>query len=248
MRGGRTQANELVQLELPVGSRRGGHRPGAGRKPRDPNARSSTPHRPRGQPGRGHPVHVTVRTLAGLPRLRADAPFDALVDAIRKSQRDDSRVVHFSVQHDHVHLLVEADDGAALSRGMSGFAIRAARALNRVFGRAGRLWGDRWNGRALRSPREVRNALAYLLFNARKHGELGFGLDGYASTPWAAACFEDDTYREGLALLVEARVSPVHLPRTWLLGHGWKRRGLLRWQDAAAIERRGRTERTRRRI
>ena len=235
---------DAVQLELPVSPGRGGRRAGAGRKPRDPYARASTLHRAREPHRRAHPVHVTLRTLPGLPRLRADTPFDALVGAIRKSQRDDFRVVQFSVQHDHVHMLVEADNDDALSRGMSGLVIRAARALNRVFGRAGRLWGDRWHGRALRAPREVRTALAYLLFNARKHGEIPFGLDGYASTWWAADYFADPVYREGLAHFAQQRTAPITPAQTWLLREGWKKRGLLSSEDAAAIERRAASRRS----
>jgi len=161
-------------------------------------------------------------------------------NAIRAAQRSDFRVAHFSVQRDHVHLLVEASDKRALSSGMRGLVIRIARRLNTALGRGGRLWGDRWHGRALGSPREVKNALAYLFFNARKHRELPFGLDAYASTVWASDCFGDAVYRDGLQLLAEGRAPPVAAPRTWLLRHGWRRHGLLSARDAAAVERAGR--------
>jgi len=68
-------------------------------------------------------------------------------------------VLQFSVQRDHIHLLVEAPDGRALSRGLQGLAIRIAKGVNRILGRRGRVWADRFHARALRTPREVRNAL-----------------------------------------------------------------------------------------
>lgn len=182
-------------------------------------------------------MHVTLRALPGLPRLRAALPFAVISRAIRAAQRPGFRVAHFSVQRDHIHLLVEASDKPALSAGMRGLVIRIARRLNIALRRRGRLWGDRWNGRALASPREVRNALAYLYFNARKHRELASGLDAYASCLWASDCFRDAVYREGLAALSAGRDPPVERPRTWLLRVGWRRHGLLGARDAAALGR-----------
>ena len=69
------------------------------------------------------------------------------------------RVLHFSVQWDHVHLVVEASDKRALSAGVRGVAIRLARYVNELVMRKGRFWADRWHGRALTSPRQVRQVL-----------------------------------------------------------------------------------------
>jgi REP element-mobilizing transposase RayT len=79
------------------------------------------------------------------------------------------RVVHVSVQTDHVHMIVEVASGAALRRGLQVFARRAARALNRAWGRSGDVWGDRCQARAVETPREVRNGLLPVLLNLRKH-------------------------------------------------------------------------------
>jgi hypothetical protein len=57
------------------------------------------------------------------------------------------------------HLIVEADDENALGRGMKAIGSRLARAVNRVFRRSGAVLVDRYHLRALRTPREVRNAL-----------------------------------------------------------------------------------------
>ena len=84
--------------------------------------------------------------------------------------RFDVRIVRFSVQGNHVHLLVEAPNRRALARAIQGFSIRIAKGLNRMLGRAGRVFDDRYHARVLRTPTEVRHAIHYVLGNARKHG------------------------------------------------------------------------------
>jgi hypothetical protein len=88
--------------------------------------------------------------------------------------------VHYSVQGNHLHLLVEAEDRRALSRGMKGLGVRIARGLNRVMGRRGAVLDDRYHGHVLKTPTEVRHARQYLLQNARRHYGLA-GPDPYAS-------------------------------------------------------------------
>jgi putative transposase len=146
---------------------RGGLRPGAGRK--RVRLRKGVPHRARPEHGKAHPVHVTMRAMRGLPGLRKQAVFREMKRALSRTARVWFRIVHFSVQVDHVHLLVEADDKNALSRGLIGLTTRLARAINRVLVRKGRVWDDRFHAHELRSPREVRNGIVYVLMNAKKH-------------------------------------------------------------------------------
>ncbi len=163
--------------------------------------------------------------------MRADLAVRVLQGAIERSQRGAFRITHFSIQRDHVHLLVEASDKAALASGMRGLVIRMARRLNAALGRRGPIWADRWHGRALSTPREVRNALAYVLLNARKHQTIPFGLDPCASVAWSADAFADRVYREGLEMMAAERAPPVARARTWLLSTGWLRYGRLRLAD-----------------
>ena len=139
-----------------------------------------------------------------------------LVEAVRRSRREGFRIVHYSVQTDHVHLIVEADDGASLAAGMKGFAVRAALGVNaRVLRRRrGRLWAGRYHRRDLSSRREVRSALVYVLANHLKHGELDVGLlDPCSSGPWF----------DGWIHVLEppSAPAPVSTPETWLLSRGW---------------------------
>ncbi len=149
-----------------------------------------------------------------------------MLDAIRRASRSPAvgeafRVVEFSIQNDHAHFVVEAHDKDTLSRGLRGLAIRLARTVNRVLRVRGAVWGDRYHARELKTPRAVRNALVYVLMNAKKHGaRVPSGIDAFSSAPWF------DGFDVPLAERSEP--CPVVAPRTWLGGTGWRRRGLVR--------------------
>jgi hypothetical protein len=144
------------------------------------------------------------------------------------------RVLHFSVQWDHVQLLVEASDKRALSAGVRSLVIRVARYVNDLVRRRGRLWADRWHGRELTSPRQVRNALVYVLANFRKHAKTRVrpGVDAFSSA------FSFDGWRGFVPGAELPRIGPrfhrtfeqwvvVSKSRTWLAGTGWRRSGLV---------------------
>jgi len=135
-----------------------------------------------------------------------------------------------SALHDHLHLLVEANDAAALSAGMKGLGVRVARAVNRALGRRGRVWADRYHARALTSPRAVRNALVYVLHNARKHRATLAWIDPCSSAAWfdgfASGALADTVYPDVLAV-VRGAARPTVAPRSWLAGVGWRRLGLV---------------------
>jgi REP element-mobilizing transposase RayT len=142
-------------------------------------------------------------------------------------ERGEFRVAQFSVQRDHLHLVVEAASKQALGRGMKSISARVARAAHRVFGLRGQILLGRYYVRALRTPREVRNALAYVLLNARKHWQKRMGspppirLDLASSAQWF------DGWRRALSSQTVSEPPPVAAPHTWLLRVGWRRHGLL---------------------
>lgn len=160
------------QLDLRF-HRRGGKRPGAGRKPNGEKAGVSHLQRPRF--ARTVPVHVTMRAAPHVWNLRSQRAFRVVGPAIAKAaERFGMRIVQFSVQGNHLHLIVEAADTRALSRAMQGFSVRVARGLNRMMKRRGRVLGDRFHAHVLRTPSETRRAVAYVRSNYRKHlAELG---------------------------------------------------------------------------
>ena len=210
------RASAQITIDFPT---HGGARRGAGRKPN--GAKAGVKHAPRGALGGALPVLVTMKVLSGLANLRNRRRFRRLLDALRKAcDRFGTRIVEFSVQSDHAHLVVETKDTASLSRAMQGLAVRLARALNRSLGRRGKVFADRFHHRVLGTPRQVRNALAYVLCNARKH-KVAPPLEGWLDPLSSASSF--DGWR-GRATTDE-RVTA--LPRTWLLRVGWRRHGLL---------------------
>jgi REP element-mobilizing transposase RayT len=211
----------------------GGKRPGAGRKPKGKQAGERHAARPAHNPR--HPVHVTIRVVGSASGLRCKDMYLALREAtIVTAKREDFRIVHMSVQRDHLHLLVEADSKAALSKGVRGLSISAARQINKAISarggdrRTGRVIGDRFHARPLTSPRAVRNALAYLLGNWRHHGE---DHAAFART-WKVDPFSSGAVFPGWKELEDSPVlwplpptyNPliVFRPRTWLL-RNWDR-------------------------
>jgi REP element-mobilizing transposase RayT len=100
------------------------------------------------------------------------------------SDRFGFRLIEYSVQSNHFHMLVEVDDQLALTRGAKGLLVRLARALNKLWGRKGSVFPERYHVRALQTPTEVRRALVYVLHNARRHGAWQPGIDPHSSGPW----------------------------------------------------------------
>jgi len=133
------------------------------------------------------PVHVTWRMKHGVWNLRSRRCFTALARAFwGGANRFGFRLVHYSVQGNHVHLLVEAQNEKSLSRAMCGLGVRVAKALNRVMKRHGKVLDDRYHGRILKTPTEVKRARTYLLTNAQKHHGLRFADPYTSATPLVA--------------------------------------------------------------
>jgi putative transposase len=179
-----------------------------------------------------------VRVREGLPSLRSESLFCRIRSRIQAAKERFIRVLHFSVQSNHIHLLIEANDRAHLMKGMKGLAVRVAKGLNELLGIRGSVWADRYFARALATPREVRNALIYVLRNRTKHvGDASFD-------PRCSAAYLADGWHPELVPPI-ARGSPsdwpVACPGSWLAAVGWKRLGLLRASDIPRLEPRPRS-------
>jgi REP element-mobilizing transposase RayT len=213
----RRSTSGFVQLALPCRGR-GGYRPGAGR-PR--SGRAGVPHRQRPALASRFPVHVTLRAKVGLPSLRLEGSRRALISAIEAARdRFGCKIAHFSIQSNHLHLLCEAENEVSLSRGLRGLAIRMARGFNRAHALRGPVWADRYHERILRTPREVRGALVYVLGNWRHHGGERYPLgciDPCSSAPWF------DGFLEPKLPPPAFQLPPVTPARTWLLTFGYQR-------------------------
>jgi REP element-mobilizing transposase RayT len=169
-------------------------------------------------------LHVTLRMKAHVWQLRSRRCFGIVERAFyRAFGRDRVRLCHFSVQHNHVHMVVEAEDAAALARALQALAIRVAKGLNKLMGRKGAVFSDRYHARTLRTPTEVRNVLVYVLNNARKHVvALGIQL----GPTWQDPCSSADWFT-GWSTAGPPRYgpAPVAVPATWFLSAGYLRAG-----------------------
>lgn len=218
----------------------GGKRKGAGRK-RMLRGSRRVAHRTRPRLDRRFPVHVTTRIRAEVPRLRSRKTCNIIRRAMFAIMDEPGvRICHFSVQRRHLHLLCEADEAAALARGMKRFKQRVANGINRQLdGRRGSIFVDRYYMEVLRTPRQTRNVLVYVIQNAKKHGEsVPAGRpDPYSSSFWFDG-WRDDGWKCGLSPPPGgACVSPA---QTWLLASGWRRLGLISIDERPAATRRRR--------
>ncbi len=221
------------------GQWRGGWRPGAGRKPVE-DRRASERHKRRPKLSGRDPLLVTVRVDEDVGNLRRLRIYHALRFALYAcALRDEFRVVHFSIQRTHLHMIVEAASKEALASHMKGLLISAAKNINAAVSvergerRRGRVVSDRYHAKVLRTPREVRNAIAYVLNNWRRHQE---DLAPFAQS-WLVDPYSSGANFGGWKELADRPFlfSPrdpykpllTCIPRTWLLRTGWERRGLI---------------------
>jgi len=225
------------------GQFRGGTRKGAGRPKRKPSeGRSSERHMVRPKLLASQPVHVVLRATSDVGSLRCFEAFEAVREARLCTLRleDAFRIVHFSIQRNHIHMIVEARDRRALWKGMQVFGISCAKQLNAAIGvlrgkrRRGSVFTDRYYARILKTPREVRNCLSYVLNNWRHHkiahaewlGQEWTKVDPFSS----ALAFDGWKERpEGKRFKIPPHYdgSWIWRPRTWLMTTGWRRHGLI---------------------
>jgi hypothetical protein len=119
----------------------------------------------------------------------------------------------------------------ALSRAMKEFLVSCAKRLNKLAGRKGRVFADRFHARSLATPTAVRNGLRYTLCNSRKHGEIS---DRVRLDPYSSA-FALPDWQTGDSIAFSDVTMQVALPRTWLLRDGWRRAGPLSpWETPSA--------------
>ncbi|HTL33704.1 MAG TPA: transposase [Kofleriaceae bacterium] len=223
-------------------------------RPRKNPERGGSPHKARPEHKKQHPLHIVLRVSPAVGSLRKRGMYRALREAtiavaLRELAYDDVngafRIVHISIQRTHVHLLVEADNKLALSRGMQSFQISAAKHINREYSvkagltdrRRGNVFVDRYHAEIITTPRQARRSLAYVLNNWRKHRE---DRDGDAATwnvdPYSSGVlFLGWKEREDAEVLWKWRDTydpmVVYLPKTWLLSQGWLKHGRISFDE-----------------
>jgi len=241
-RDGATRLTRQLSLDLPPAKRRGrgGARPGAGRPRKTDEKRTFIAHRTRPSHRKDDPVHVTLRITPKvwgqkpIPSLRSQLLEPIVRGALLQQrayldekwgvERKHFQVVDFTIQADHLHLVVEAPHKSALARGVAGIEVRIARRVNAALKRKGKFWKERYHRRDLRTKAEVRNVLRYVLLNSQKHIR-HFGDRALADPFTSAPSF--DGFAGRVHVFPEKQPWPRVRPRTWLLRVGWRHRGLI---------------------
>jgi REP element-mobilizing transposase RayT len=218
------------QLNFLGHGRHGGFRDGAGRKR---SRESGERHAVRAGVSARAPVHCTARVREGLPSLRLPSGREIVARAFVGAQAkvEGFRICEFSVQGNHLHLLIEAGDRGRPARGMRNLLGRIAKALNQLVGESGAVFTDRYHLHVLRTPREVRNALRYVLHNGWKHGVLRGEArpDPCSSAPWFSGW--NDAPERALSWFERSIVQPA---RSLALRIRWRQYGLLSIVDTPA--------------
>jgi REP element-mobilizing transposase RayT len=192
-------------------------------RPALPEGKRRVAHRERKRFLRRCVVNVTLRLRDDVPRLRKRIYAVALREAFQKGCfKEGFSICQFSIQGNHLHLICEADNHVALARGMQGFAVRAAKAINRAAGRKGTVFADRYHARRVTNASQLRNVLCYVLNNARKHGRKIRGCD-----PYSSARYFDGWSRDPKLEPTDCDASPVAPATLSLLKKGWRYHGLI---------------------
>lgn len=225
------------QQPLPFRSH-GGARRGAGRKPAQPG-RSRVAHVARPVTKARYPVHVTTRVRSDVTRLRRFELCKVLQRAfVYGCRKGEFRICQFSIQGNHLHLICEASDAETLARGIQGWSVRIARGLNGYLEREGTVFDDRYHVEVITTPTQTRNALCYVLLNARRHGErldpTFHGIDPFSSAWWFDG-WKDEAWKIGLG---PPETRTVAEAQSWLLRTGWRRAGLVELTEIPAARRR----------
>ena len=242
------------QQELPLRRGRGGPDRNQGRKK---TKFDYVPHTARDFLDRRHPVHVTTKVVEAVGTLRGAKLWAAVRRAFvfgcvygesdrkatprsavpagaagKKARRVRFRIVHFSVQGRHIHLVCEAASRKWLSRGIQGFKIRLAKSINKALNnRRGKVFTDRYHERVIKNPTQCRNTLAYVLNNARHHAyEEGATFPRNKVDPYSSAMAFDGWSRRvrpwGRAPRTDTDGEPTTAaPTIWLLRTGWRKAG-----------------------
>lgn len=159
-----------LKLNLYTG-KKGGRRPGSGRKRIHSKG---VAHRSREKVTTRTPLHINFKYRTHIKNKQC---LKLLKKAIVNARSHGLRIIHFSLQSNHIHLLIESESNEILTRGMRSLTVTMAKGL-----KAGRVQLERYHLHVLRTIREAKHAAEYILFNQQKHEKGTYSkVDGYSS-------------------------------------------------------------------
>jgi len=209
-----SREGRMKQLKLNIyKGTHGGRRPGSGRKRLHSEG---VAHRRREKVTHRTPVHINFKVKTQVRNKRC---LKILKRAILNARRQGLRIIHFALESNHVHLIIEAIDNAVLTRGMRSLTVTFSKNVNK-----GRIQLERYHLHVLRSRREARNAVNYVVLNHEKHLNLK---RAYVPGPREEAYSSLGLVKDLKTLAREKRIEIIKrgiqvlnfldLPRSWMM-------------------------------
>lgn len=115
-------------------------------------------------------LHLTIKVQKIKADIKNKMILTMLKKAILNARRMGLKVIHYSLEYDHVHLLIEADNNVILGKGMQSLGVTLSKAINRTKRIKGRVYKHRYHFRKINSARELKNVMFYIFNNGVKHG------------------------------------------------------------------------------
>lgn len=210
------------QLEFKKVKGWGGKRKNAGRK----NRSGKLSHVKRERVDLKKPLGITLKFER--VSLRNFATLKAFRVAAHEAKRFYLHVLHYSIQNDHIHLIVEAKDNESLEKGMKSLCGRLGKMIRKDAGGNGPVFKDRYHLRVLKTPTEVKRALEYVLLNTAKHMKVVEHIDSFCSG-FAFMHWRELLGRRFSGLIRESYeefqrdLRELSSPQSWLARVGWMR-------------------------
>lgn len=126
-------------------------------------------------------LHLTLKIKKEKSSLKNKFILKTLQNSIKKARLLGLKVLQYTLEYDHVHLLVEASNNISLGKGMQSLGISFSKGINKIKGQKGSVFKTRYHFRKLKTPQEIKNALSYILGNGIKHKEAFSILSPYNS-------------------------------------------------------------------
>ena len=136
-------------------------------------------HRKREEIKRARPLHLTIKLNRA--QMQNKMILKHLKHSIKRGRLKGLRIIHFSLQNDHVHLYAESESNLILTQGMKALGVSFAKRINKHFKTKGQVYKTRFHLRVLRSASEAKNVINYILKNGVKHNRTKSFIDSYSS-------------------------------------------------------------------
>jgi REP element-mobilizing transposase RayT len=128
-------------------------------------------------------LHLTIKVRENKADIKNKQILKALHHSIKRARMKRLKIVHYTLEYNHIHLLVEAEIKQLVHQGMQAFGISLAKKINTIKRLKGTVYKHRYHLRKINSPRDLKNVLHYIFNNGIHHKRTSNVLDSYNSLP-----------------------------------------------------------------